>query len=100
MVSLRAEVRASLLRHGVEPAEGATPETLRERLNDVYLEDVRRLKERQRAGEIALGDYAAAAEGLADAVDVFCEHLAFSPAQCERVFRRAAELARIARVAS
>nr|WP_244293891.1 imidazolonepropionase [Yersinia mollaretii] len=27
-----------------------------------------------------------AAEGLADAVDAFCEHLAFSPAQVERVF--------------
>jgi imidazolonepropionase len=35
---------------------------------------------------------AAAAEGLADAVDVFCEHLAFSPAQCERVFAHAREL--------
>lgn len=35
---------------------------------------------------------AAAAEGLADAVDVFCEHLAFSVAQCERVFARAREL--------
>lgn len=34
---------------------------------------------------------AAAAEGLADAVDVFCEHLAFSVAQCERVFSRAGE---------
>jgi imidazolonepropionase len=34
---------------------------------------------------------AAAAEGLADAVDVFCEHLAFSPAQCARVFERAGE---------
>ncbi|HEY6612006.1 MAG TPA: imidazolonepropionase, partial [Pseudomonas sp.] len=32
---------------------------------------------------------AAAAEGLADAVDVFCEHIAFSPAQCERVFAAA-----------
>jgi len=30
---------------------------------------------------------AAAAEGLADAVDVFCERIAFSPAQCERVFQ-------------
>lgn len=29
---------------------------------------------------------AAAREGLADAVDVFCENIAFSPAQCERVF--------------
>lgn len=32
---------------------------------------------------------AAAAEGLADAVDVFCEGIAFSPAQCERVFEAA-----------
>lgn len=31
----------------------------------------------------------AAAEGLADAVDVFCEGIAFSPAQCERVFQAA-----------
>jgi imidazolonepropionase len=29
---------------------------------------------------------AAATEKLADAVDVFCEHIAFSTAQCERVF--------------
>lgn len=33
-----------------------------------------------------------AAEGLVDAVDAFCEHLAFSPAQVERVFQRAREL--------
>jgi imidazolonepropionase len=32
---------------------------------------------------------AAAAEKLADAVDVFCEHIAFSPAQCERIFSAA-----------
>lgn len=32
---------------------------------------------------------AAATEGLADAVDVFCETIAFSPAQCERVFQAA-----------
>lgn len=31
----------------------------------------------------------AASEGLADAVDVFCEKIAFSVAQCERVFRAA-----------
>lgn len=35
---------------------------------------------------------AAAAEGLADAVDVFCERIAFSPEQCARVFARAREL--------
>ena len=33
-----------------------------------------------------------ARSGLADAVDVFCEGIAFSPAQCERVFQRAGEL--------
>jgi imidazolonepropionase len=31
----------------------------------------------------------AAAEGLADAVDAFCEGIAFSPAQCARVFEAA-----------
>ena len=35
---------------------------------------------------------ALAAEGLVDAVDAFCEHLAFSPAQVERLFIRAREL--------
>src|SRR5699024_4351309 len=34
---------------------------------------------------------AAVAENLADAVDVFCEGIAFSVAQCERVFDAAAE---------
>lgn len=34
----------------------------------------------------------AAEEGLADAVDGFCEGIAFSPAQIERVFKRAKEL--------
>ncbi|MFO1255209.1 MAG: imidazolonepropionase [Sphingomonadaceae bacterium] len=35
---------------------------------------------------------AVAAEGLADAVDAFCEGIGFSPAQVERVFVRAREL--------
>ena len=34
---------------------------------------------------------AAAAEGLADAVDVFCEGIGFSPAQCESIFQAARE---------
>ena len=33
-----------------------------------------------------------AAEGLVDAVDAFCEHLAFSPAQVEKVFQTAQQL--------
>ncbi|WAH58426.1 imidazolonepropionase [Pseudomonas silvicola] len=35
---------------------------------------------------------ALASEGLVDAVDAFCEYLAFSPAQVERVFLKAREL--------
>ncbi|WP_176514043.1 imidazolonepropionase [Pseudomonas faucium] len=35
---------------------------------------------------------ALAEEGLVDAVDAFCEHLAFSPAQVERLFIKAREL--------
>ena len=35
---------------------------------------------------------ALAAEGLVDAVDAFCEHLAFSPGQVERLFIKAREL--------
>ena len=35
---------------------------------------------------------ALAAEGLIDAVDAFCEYLAFSPAQVERVFQKARQL--------
>lgn len=35
---------------------------------------------------------ALAAEGLVDAVDAFCEHLAFSPAQVEKVFQAAKAL--------
>ncbi|CAD5105787.1 imidazolonepropionase [Zestomonas carbonaria] len=35
---------------------------------------------------------ALAGEGLVDAVDAFCEHLAFSPAQVERVFQAAQRL--------
>jgi imidazolonepropionase len=43
--------------------------------------------------EVCLRALAAAhAEGLADAVDGFCEGIAFSPAQIERVFQKAGEL--------
>lgn len=55
---LRAAVRDALERHHLEIRPEDTPATLRERLNDLYLEDVRRLRGRQRAGEIALRDYA------------------------------------------
>ncbi len=61
---LRASVREALARHGVTVGAGDTPVVLKERLNDLYLEEVRRLKARQRAGEIPLREYAAHAQAL------------------------------------
>ncbi len=54
---LRPGILAELSAHGVTAGPDDTPATLRERLNDAYLEDVRRLRDRQRAGEIPLPDY-------------------------------------------
>jgi hypothetical protein len=53
-----------LARHGITRAPGDTPAALRERLNDAYLEEVRRLRGRQVAGEIPLREYARHVEEL------------------------------------
>jgi hypothetical protein len=58
VVRLRERIREGLLHHGVAAGDDDTPASLRDKLNDLYLEDVRRLKQRQVGGEIALGDYA------------------------------------------
>ena len=63
-MKLRASVREALAGHGLTVAEADTPAQLKERLNDLYLEKVRRLKARQRAGEIPMRDYAAHAQAL------------------------------------
>ena len=65
-MTLRAEVRASLVRHEVVPADDDTPSSLKERLNDRYLEDVRRLRDRQRGGQITMRDYAERVRELRD----------------------------------
>lgn len=57
--TLRAAIVEGLAVHGIVAQPGDEPQALRDRLNDVYLADVRRLRERQRAGEIPLGEYAA-----------------------------------------
>ncbi len=57
-IALRPSVREELGRHGVETGPEDTPGTLRERLNDVYVEEVRRLRERQVRGEIPRSEYA------------------------------------------
>jgi hypothetical protein len=61
---IRPNVAAELAAKGVEVLEDDTPASLKERLNDLYLVEVRRLRDRQRAGEIPLRDYAAHAEAL------------------------------------
>lgn len=63
-MKLRKSVREALAGHGLAVADADTPAQLKERLNDLYLEDVRRLKARQRAGEIPLRDYAAHTQAL------------------------------------
>ncbi len=64
MSAWRPAVLAGLERHGLVPGPDDTPASLRERLNERYLEDVRALRERQRRGEIALADYARHVEEL------------------------------------
>jgi hypothetical protein len=49
---------------GIVPAPDETPEQLRERLNDRYLQDVRALKLQQKAGEIPLREYAGRVQAL------------------------------------
>ena len=63
-MSLRPSVRAELSAHGIAAGADESPSALRERLNDLYLEEVRALKARQRSGEIPLGEYAAHVEAL------------------------------------
>jgi hypothetical protein len=64
--TLLPSVTRALRAHGLEPSPDDSAASLRERLNDLYLEEVRRLKARQRAGEIAKADYAAHVAALRD----------------------------------
>ena len=61
---LKPAVLAGLARHGITPEPDDASETLRERLNDAYLEDVRRLRRRQVGGEIPLREYSAHVQAL------------------------------------
>ena len=61
---LRPIVVQGLARHRLTPGPSDTPESLRDRLNDAYLGEVRQLKQRQKAGEIPIRDYARHAQEL------------------------------------
>lgn len=62
--TLRAAVVEGLAAHGIASGPRDTPAALRGRLNDAYLQDVRRLRERQRSGDIPLVEYAGHVEAL------------------------------------
>ena len=55
---LRKRVLEDLRGHGVSPSDDDTLATLRERLNDAYLGEVRKLRERARQAEFPLEGYA------------------------------------------
>ncbi len=55
---------AELARHGIAPDGDAAPEWVREYVNELYLFEIRRLRERQRAGLIPLSEYARHVEQL------------------------------------
>ena len=57
-IALRPSVREELAGHGITAEADDTPAILRERLNDVYVGEVKKLRERQVRGEIPLREYA------------------------------------------
>jgi hypothetical protein len=55
----RPAVLEELLRHGLRPTERTPPSRARGQVNDLYRFELRRLRSRLLAGEIARRDYAA-----------------------------------------
>ena len=74
---LRPAVLADLERYGVTIGPDDTPASLRDRLEELYVADVRRLKARQISGEIQLRDYARHAAALKETYPLLGLPLAF-----------------------
>ena len=51
MIRYKPEVLDELARHGLRPNATTTPERLREQINDLYRIEIRKLRDRCRAGE-------------------------------------------------
>jgi hypothetical protein len=49
-----SEVLEELARHGLVPKPGTPPERLREQINDLYRIEIRKLRDRCRAGEFSI----------------------------------------------
>ena len=50
----KPEVLDELARHGLRPGPATRPETLREQINDLYRIEIRKLRDRCRAGEFPI----------------------------------------------
>jgi hypothetical protein len=62
----RESVLAELARHGVRPTADTPPELVREFINDLYLYQIRKLKQKMRSGLIPAGQYASQVRQLRD----------------------------------
>ncbi|HLG15433.1 MAG TPA: hypothetical protein VJH03_13165 [Blastocatellia bacterium] len=57
-------VLAELARHGVAPTEETTPDLVREYVNDLYVYEIRKLRDRLRNGLVRKEDYAVLVDEL------------------------------------
>ena len=53
MIRYKAEVLEELARHGLRPGAATSPARLREQINDLYRIEIRKLRDRCRAGEFS-----------------------------------------------
>ena len=53
VIRYKAEVLEELARHGLCPKSDTRPEKLREQINDLYRFEIRKLRDRCRAGEFS-----------------------------------------------
>ena len=55
-MSFRPEILEELSKHGLKPAADTSPARLREQINDLYRFEIRKLRDRCRAGEFSTRD--------------------------------------------
>jgi len=58
MYSYRPEILDALVRHGLTPRPQTPPQMLRDAVRDLYLHEIRRLRQRLLDGHVERGDYA------------------------------------------
>ncbi len=56
MIRYKSEILEELARHGLRPRPDTPPARLREQINDLYRIEIRKLRDRCRAGEFSTRD--------------------------------------------